>query len=349
MTDYRLWRTLDGHTYIINFIAFSTTGELLATGGGFKRCLHHWSSKFVADDGGSVSIWTLVTGNLFQKLPRHPSGSEAVSCCWGDDKELFVGYGDGEVHFYEHCRLQNRFERSFSVQTGPEKHHVASLAMHSGLLICSSGNRVYCWRMEKPVYWPHPYTKGNGKRRFPRGLRSVSHIPQHFGGRSGSFEAIVAAQVEASHSYSHPVMHSGESALSSNGKFLSVTNLAAAVLVYEILPVGLRLLHEYPSPTDTSNNFPLQTCFVESQAVVVAGSDNGEVRLWELDSGKHQLLLHDASSLVFHTPLFSQWLCTWCQASYRQNMAACIQATAKAAADVRNWWNSGSPSFNSGA
>lgn len=60
----------------------------------------------ISDDGGTVIVWSLDTNKAFQTL--HRCQSEAVSCCWADDKELFIGCGNGELHVYEHVSAQVR-------------------------------------------------------------------------------------------------------------------------------------------------------------------------------------------------------------------------------------------------
>ncbi|EJD51574.1 WD40 repeat-like protein [Auricularia subglabra TFB-10046 SS5] len=274
MGAYTIWRSLDGHTHIINFVAFSSSGELLATG----------------DDGGNVFIWTLSTGDRFQSLPPHES--EAVSCCWGDDKELFVGYGNGEVHFFEHSRLSNKFERSSSVSANQHGRHVASLAIHGNLLACCSSNGVHCWRIERPVLRPvfNMFVD-------VREVRAVHFLDRHtilataiHEGQCILLDVLSPSKPLWRRKLRHRI---GESAVSPDGTLLAITNLAAAVQVYEIVPTGLRLLHEFSSPMNTANNFPLQTCFAEIQGCVAAGSDNGEVRLWRLSSGAQLSLLHD--------------------------------------------------------
>ncbi|EJD38425.1 hypothetical protein AURDEDRAFT_172506 [Auricularia subglabra TFB-10046 SS5] len=83
MPSFTVWRTIKAHTAFLNFVTFSPSGELLATG----------------DEGGNVFIWSLAGGKLFQALP--PSPSPASSCCWRKDEELFIGYSNGTILFLE--------------------------------------------------------------------------------------------------------------------------------------------------------------------------------------------------------------------------------------------------------
>ncbi|EJD33574.1 WD40 repeat-like protein [Auricularia subglabra TFB-10046 SS5] len=275
MTSYTVWRTLTAHTQIVNFIAFSATGELLATG----------------DDGGTVNVWSLASGKLFQSLPM--GDREAVSCCWGDDKELFVGYGDGEIQFYEHNRLTNRFERNARVRPGDN--HISCLAIHGNRLACGSGNTVHCWRIE-----------GTALRHILRWtfdnireVRTVHFVDRHTLLATALYEGhcILLDVLEPSkplwrRRLSQMISRSGEAALSSDGRYLTITNLASAVQVHEILPSGIRLWKEFASPARSSNNFPTQTCFAEFQKLVISGSDNGEVRLWNAQTNERFALSH---------------------------------------------------------
>ncbi|EJD43504.1 hypothetical protein AURDEDRAFT_167580 [Auricularia subglabra TFB-10046 SS5] len=88
----------------------------------------------------------------------------------------------------------------------------------------------------------------------------------------------------------------GESAISPDGRYLALTNLANAVQIHEITPTGIRLFRTFESPVDMACNYPLQVCFAEAQNKVVSGSGNGEVRLWDISDGKKETLMHSSSS-----------------------------------------------------
>lgn len=72
----------------------------------------------------------------------------------------------------------------------------------------------------------------------------------------------------------------------------AVTTLQNSVRIYGITMTGLTLLHDFPSSGSLSGNFPLKICFAEDNSLVVSGSDNGQVRMWRLSSGKQRALIH---------------------------------------------------------
>lgn len=91
---------------------------------------------------------------------------------------------------------------------------------------------------------------------------------------------------------------SGESAITSDGRYFAITNLASAVQVYEIVPTGLRISHTFSSPSADSSNYPLQICFAECESLIVSGSDSGELRAWELATGKKFVLSHGEQRMI---------------------------------------------------
>ncbi|EJD44267.1 hypothetical protein AURDEDRAFT_125295 [Auricularia subglabra TFB-10046 SS5] len=127
MSPYNALLTITAHVKPVSFVSFSCSGELLAT-------------------GGRVYIWSTASGKLFQELPR--CGAEAVSCCWGDDQELFIGSGDGELHFFEHSRTHNRFDRNIKFHIDSRKQHIAALSLHGNRLVACTANAVHFWRVE---------------------------------------------------------------------------------------------------------------------------------------------------------------------------------------------------------
>lgn len=122
--------------------------------------------------------------------------------------------------------------------------------------------------------------------------------------RSGAIKATLEAQTPTPHASNTAhliflwtlILHSGESAVSRDSKYFVTTTLQNTVRVYSITPTGLTLLHAFPSPNAVSGNFPLQVCFAEGGATVVSGSDNGELRMWNLSSGRKTTIVHEECS-----------------------------------------------------
>ncbi|EJD33160.1 hypothetical protein AURDEDRAFT_131824 [Auricularia subglabra TFB-10046 SS5] len=168
-----------------------------------------------------------------------------------------------------------------SVLANQNQRHVSSLDLRGNLLICSAGNVL------RPIFTLLVDV---------REVRAVHFLDRHTILATAIHEGqciLVDVLSPSKPLWRRRLRHRiGESAISRDCRYLSITNLASAVQVYEVIPTGVRLLHEFSSPTKTSNNFPLQTCFAEAGSLVLAGSDNGEVRAWDLRSGKKTLFNH---------------------------------------------------------
>ncbi|EJD35866.1 WD40 repeat-like protein [Auricularia subglabra TFB-10046 SS5] len=240
MSAYTETWTISHHSKPVTFVSFSQSGELLATG----------------DDDGYVYLWSVASKELFQSLPK--CSKEAVSCCWGDDKEIFVGSGNGELHFFEHRSSHNRFERNSRFFVDQNHVHIASLAVCGNRLVCCTGNSIHCYN----------FGDSELSHLFSWSMAGVWEIRTvHFLDRKTVLAATIregecilldVAEPEH-HLWRRKLRHKvGESALAWDGKLLAVTTLASSVCVYEICATGLRLLHEFAAPNRLSSNFPLQ-------------------------------------------------------------------------------------------
>ncbi|KZV96485.1 WD40 repeat-like protein [Exidia glandulosa HHB12029] len=266
-----LWTT-QKHTSPVSFVAFSNSG--------------------CADDAGFVYIWSISSGKLFQTLVR--CASEAVSCCWSDDEEVFVGTATGELHFFEHASTQNRFERNVKFLVDNNRLHIAAIAIQGNRVACCSGNTVHCYRMESSGL----------HRTFSWSMTGVRELRTvHFVDRQTIMATAIQEGECALIDVSEPRLplwrrklrhRIGEATLSSDGKHFAVTTLASSVRVYEIAATGLKLVRELQAPNRVASNFPLQVCFAEANSLLVSGSDKGEVRLWELATGCGTVLRHSS-------------------------------------------------------
>lgn len=269
--------TIYKHLTPVSFVAFSGSGELLATG----------------DDAGYVFIWSLASGQLFQSLPR--CSAEAISACWGDDKEFFLGSGNGELQFFEHVSAQNRFHRSHQFFVDANRAHITSVAVHSNRVVCCAGNNIFCYRIEGPKL----------VKRFSYSMTGVRQVRTvHFVDRQTLLattitegECVLLDLLEPSRPlWRRTLPHRiGEATVSADGRYLAVTTLASSVRIYEISATGPNLLHNFFAPSRPASNFPLQICFAESQALVVAGTDTGLINVWDLNSEMLTALQHSTA------------------------------------------------------
>ncbi|EJD33037.1 WD40 repeat-like protein [Auricularia subglabra TFB-10046 SS5] len=276
---YELWFSTSSHNHPISFVTFSSSGELLASG----------------DDDGRVFIWSLGSGQCFQEL-RCPK--PVISCCWGDDKELFIGCGNGEIHFFEFSVSQNRYERNGRIATNESNQHVTGLSIHGNRLAACSGNVVHCFTIE-PIGL-NPMQSWVVDR--VREMRSV-----HFLDRqtilSASLREGVCVLLDVADG-NRPLWYRklnhriGESAVSPDCRFFVATDLAGSVKMYLVTPTGLRQFRTFSSPVDMARNCPFQVCFAEDQSLLVSGSGCGEVRIWNVQTGKKTVLMHGRPKLA---------------------------------------------------
>ncbi|KZV82302.1 WD40 repeat-like protein [Exidia glandulosa HHB12029] len=268
-----LWTTTK-HASPVSFVAFSGSGELLATG----------------DDAGHVYIWSISSGKLFQSLAK--CSAEAVSCCWSDDKEIFVGTAIGELHFFEHDQTQNRFERSVKLLVNNGRLHIPAIVVQGNRVACCSGNTIHCYRMDDSGLQRIFSWSMHGVRE----LRTVHFVDRQTIMATAIHEgecALIDVREPAYPLWRRTLRHRiGESALSTNGQYFAVTTLASSVRVYEVGATGLKLVREVQAPNRVASNFPLQICFAESQSMIISGSDRGEIRLWEVTTGNAVVLRH---------------------------------------------------------
>ncbi|EJD50277.1 hypothetical protein AURDEDRAFT_121875 [Auricularia subglabra TFB-10046 SS5] len=275
--SYTVWRTFEGHRSIVNFVTFSGSGELLATGG--TDLLHN---PFLTEPQAQMTEGRSLYGLLCQ--------TNSSKSCLADLRKPYAAAGATTRNYSSDTVMAKSITSSITVSPigskATPKSEPAGRAITYLALLCMG------------IGWlPAPAIP------FTAGLFKV----QHPFGHTGAVEAALAA---------------GEAALSSDSKYLSITTLACAVAIYEIIPTGLRAFREFASPIAAMNNFPMQTCFSEFQNFVVTGSDDGQVRLWNMRTGQKTVLKHDGFALILGLSLPRKRMRRGTKITPCQNMAA---------------------------
>ncbi|KIK22687.1 hypothetical protein PISMIDRAFT_11405 [Pisolithus microcarpus 441] len=270
--------TLNGHTDSINSLAFSPTGNRLASG----------------SEDGSLIVWEPLNGTLIYRTVFH---SAILSLTWDPRHfgRLFIGCSDGTLAICE-----NSEESTSSILTGT-KAPVFALTVdeYSGHVAIALGSEIHIAKEiardkyatfrifppppELPLTAEQPDKRIRGRALAFREKGSEWVVTYLNHGvvcwDTRSFEQ--HWQINPIHS--HQIV--GHAALSSDMKHIALTNLGDGVDIYSLgrSHPDIRLENQ---PLSEEKNIPMQVSWLRDGAAIVSGSADRGVHIWEIPSGE---------------------------------------------------------------
>lgn len=170
--DFNLLKTLAGHSYDVNSVAFSRDSKLLVSGGGdgtvrfwgvsTQQELHvaqhgDWvntvcfapSGQAVASGArdGSIKVWSVDTAQAFGSIQAHPQ-NVASAMFSPDGRRLISGGGDGHVRIFN--LREKKIERDVEAHSG-WIWRVAISSLGDRLLSTGGDKSAHIWSMETGV------------------------------------------------------------------------------------------------------------------------------------------------------------------------------------------------------
>jgi WD40 repeat protein len=164
---FNLLKTLAGHGYDVNSVAFSRDGKRLVSGGGDRTariweldgyevglmvehgewingvCFAPSGQAFVtAARDGSVKLWSAENGQLFGTIQAHAKGANDAAFT-PDGRRLVTGGNDGAVRIFN--LREKRIERSINAHTGWVW---AVAASGEGVASCGADGAARLWSVE---------------------------------------------------------------------------------------------------------------------------------------------------------------------------------------------------------
>ncbi len=168
--DFNLLKTLAGHSYDVNAVAFSRDGRLLASGGG-DGTVRIWNVAETAPVGsaehgewinsvcfapsgqhvasgsrdGSAKLFTVETGQVLGTIQAHPGKNVSTVVFSPDGRRLVTAGGDGHVRIFD--LKEKKIERDIAAHTGWVWGACFS-SLGDRLLTCGSDGSARIWSAE---------------------------------------------------------------------------------------------------------------------------------------------------------------------------------------------------------
>ncbi|KZS86438.1 WD40 repeat-like protein [Sistotremastrum niveocremeum HHB9708] len=293
---YQQSHKLSGHADSINAFAFNLDGSLLASGG----------------DDQKVIIWSMEEVTLFQEL-HDISWGQITTIVWlGIDAEgresIVFGCGRGMLHLY----CQNRAGTTF-VERGSVAAHsrtsVEALAFDApGRRLASSSAHgdVCLWAITEEgafnLLWAN---RISDRHEGTRGLvfsedHSLLHV---FCTETGYIHGLDVENKGERRKTWQARSRIGSMASSATNRLALVDNLDKGFTLYRFPTMGL--VRHFLVPPSLPFYLIKQAVFAESDTLVVGGSDNGKVHIFDLPSSRTVQVLNHAKDPVQAVAAFS--------------------------------------------
>lgn len=294
--------TLEDHTDTITALAFSPTGNELASG----------------SDDGSVIIYEPLVGSLKYRTVFQGG---ILSLAWDPRHlaRLFVGCNDGTLAIVDDFKIQ---DPSSSVLTGIKSPIFAlSVDEYSGDIAIAVGSEIHIAKEITPrnyvtiKIFPPPSELVNTMEEADKRVRGRAIMFREKGS-----ELVVAYlnhgvvcwdvvsqkelwRIQPIHSH----RHLGHAALSPDQKLVLVSNLGTGVDIYE-LGRSHPVLRLKTRPAALNRNVPLQVACLSGG--VVSGAPDGSVHIWRIPSGNCLQVLEHNGDMVQSVAVFEYPTCT---------------------------------------
>ncbi|KII90927.1 hypothetical protein PLICRDRAFT_107458, partial [Plicaturopsis crispa FD-325 SS-3] len=299
----------NSHTNGVNCMAFSPSGQFLATGG----------------DDCALAIWDITTQQqIFRVLTEGP----VLCLCWESrsPRALFVGSGN-KATFIEN--FEDGYDNAHEVKTGINAPvYTLAFDVESGFLGLAAGSEVQVLReinstqnrrvfstftiMPRPNLLSnlpeedHESIRGRSVHFTHRGTRLVVSYLSHGINCYDTHSGAVLWTIVPIHQLPIPIplflprprlvlSRSGSSAISPDGRRLLVTNLQDGVDMYPSAQSQIVQIYRYNSHYnhEAESNVPVCVSFVHGGKHVIAGSNYGEAYIWDTETGEiWQILPH---------------------------------------------------------
>ncbi|KZS89561.1 WD40 repeat-like protein [Sistotremastrum niveocremeum HHB9708] len=285
--NYHQSHRLLGHSDSINALAFNLDGSLLASGG----------------DDQKVIVWCMDRGAAIQELHDMSWGQITTIVWMGMDSEgresIVFGCGRGMLHLYSQNKAAGTFVERGSVAAHSRTSIEALTLDAPGRRLASSSAHgdVCLWAITEEGSFNLLWSTRIAERH--EGIRGLLFSDDHtilhvFCTETGYVHGLDVEHGGERRKTAQARSRIGSLSPSSTKRFVLVDNLDKGFTLYRFPTMGL--VRHFCAASSLPWFLIKQAVFAESEALVVGGSDNGKVYIFDLPSARIvQVICHGRS------------------------------------------------------